>query len=87
MRHEHTLERTTKVHLVSPLRQAFGVNENSCMAAEKTLQLQPAIIMQLDLASEEAERNKIMIMSDLLSVPNNDFVTALIITFTWMSAS
>jgi len=57
------------------------------MAAEKTLQLQPAIIMQLDLASEEAERNKIMIMSDLLSVPNNDFVTALIITFTWMSAS
>jgi len=57
------------------------------MAAEKTLQLQPAIIMQLDLASEEAERNKIMIMSDLLSVPNDDFVTALIITFTWMSAS
>jgi len=55
------------------------------MAAERTVQLQPAIIRQLDVASEEAERNKIMIMSDLLSVPNNDFVTALIIT--WMSAS
>ena len=73
------------MHLVSPLRRAFGVNENSWMAAEKAVQ--PAIIMQLDVASEEAERNKIMIMSDLLSVPNNDFVTALIITFTWMSAS
>eukprot|EP00984_Skeletonema_dohrnii_P027195 scaffold16684_cov79-Skeletonema_dohrnii-CCMP3373.AAC.3 len=51
---EHTLERTTKC----TFRQAFGVNENSCMAAEKTVQ--PAIIMQLDVASEEAERNKIM---------------------------
>ena len=82
MRHEHTLERTTKVHLVSLLRQAFGVNENSCMAAEKTLQLQPAIIMQLDLASdsEEAERNKIMIMimSDLLSVPNKIMISSLL---------
>eukprot|EP00984_Skeletonema_dohrnii_P013706 scaffold5698_cov72-Skeletonema_dohrnii-CCMP3373.AAC.2 len=53
---EHTLERTTKVHLVSPLRQAFGVNEKSCMAAEKTVQA----ALQLDLALEEAERKKIM---------------------------
>jgi len=52
------------------------------MAAEKTLQLQPAIIMQLDLASdsEEAERNKIMIMimSDLLSVPNKIMISSLL---------
>ena len=69
------------MHLVSPLRRAFGVNENSWMAAEKAVQ--PAIIMQLDVASEEAERNKVT--SDLRSVPNNDFITALITT--WMSAS